>query len=250
MRSAPPLVVSPPVAYLECSNGPPPPPPPQRRQRQEQPHEPAANAGASSGDFLMAISGDGDVFVWNLGTMTLAAKSSLAPLFRSVTSSGVPPRSSTASSTSAAASAAAAGGAGGGGGSGVPTSPHGGTAGGRGSGSGGGGGSGGAGGGAGGGDVSGKSVSGVTVSRAGVTAEGMPLVMLACSGAFGGSLQAFALHRGLGTWVRVADGRWVRRRRVFRALFFGRCIVIQYATARKQEFGKSVFFVAPLLHET
>lgn len=49
----------------------------------------------------------------------------------------------------------------------------------------------------------------MSVARAGVTAEGMPLVMLACPGAFGGSLQAFALHGGLGTWVRVADGRYV-----------------------------------------
>ena len=162
----------------------------------------------------MAISGDGDVFVWNLGTMTLTAKSSLSPLFRSVTSSGVPPRLNTPSSASASA------GAGAGGGTGTPTSPNGGLTAGRGGGGAGGGsgggggggggtGGGGGGGGSGGGDVSGKSVSGVSVSRAGVTAEGMPLVMLACSGAFGGSLQAFALHQGLGTWVRVADGRWV-----------------------------------------
>ncbi|CAN0112504.1 unnamed protein product, partial [Laminaria digitata] len=171
VRSAPPLVVSPPVAYLECSDGPRPPPPPRRQGQLQGPEN--ASAAASSGDFLMAISGDGEVFVWNLCTMTLAAKSSLAPLFRSVTSSLVPPRSSIASS--AAASAAAAGGGGSGG--------------------------------AGGGEVSGKSPSGVSVSRAGVTAEGMPLVMLACPGGFGGSLQAFALHRGLGTWVRVADGR-------------------------------------------
>ena len=238
MRSAPPLVVSPPVAYLECSNGPPLPLQRRRRQEQAQEQEPGgANAGASSGDFLMAISGDGDVFVWNLGTMTLAAKSSLSPLFRSVTSSGIPPRSSTASSTSASAAASGGGGGGGGGGSGsagAPTSPHGGLAGNRGSGSGGGGG-----GGAGVGDVSGKSVSGVTVSRAGVTAEGMPLVMLACSGAFGGSLQAFALHRGLGTWVRVADGRWVRCRGICRG----------FCRGAREDTGESRF-LSPLSHET
>lgn len=46
------------------------------------------------------------------------------------------------------------------------------------------------------------------MARAGVTPEGMPLVMLACPGGFGGSLQAFTFHVGLGTWVRVADGRF------------------------------------------
>lgn len=144
----------------------------------------------------MAISGDGDVFVWNLGTMTLAAKTSLAPLFRSVASTGTPippPRPSTAPGSSTS-------------GSGAPVSSPGG-------------GSSSVGGGSSsvGGDGTtaaatavggtGKLLSGVSVARAGVTAEGMPLVMLACSGAFGGALQAFALHRGLETWVRVADGR-------------------------------------------
>lgn len=177
-RSAPPLVISPPVAYLECNESPPPP----SRAR-------GAASAFPGGDQLMAISGDGDVFVWNLLTMTLTTKSSLAPIFRSMSTPSIPqggtrqtsasapspspPGSPTSSprSTGAAATAAAGGGGGGSGATGVK--------------------------------------GGVSVARAGVTAEGMPLVMLASPGAFGGSLQAFALHGGMGTWVRVADGRCV-----------------------------------------
>lgn len=170
-RSSPPLVISPPVAYLECNESPP----------------PAATANplsaAATGDQLMAISGDGDVFVWNLSSMTLTSKSSLGPIFRSMSTSspassqgatrkssaaGPSPSSPGSPSSSRQANASSATASGGGGGKG-----------------------------------------GVSVARAGVTAEGMPLVMLACPGAFGGSLQAFALHGGLGTWVRVADGRYV-----------------------------------------
>eukprot|EP00903_Cladosiphon_okamuranus_P014287 g13270.t1 len=161
VRSAPPLVISPPVAYLECNDQRPPP--------QRQPGQPPA--ATQPGEHLMAISGDGDVIVWNLGSMTLGAKASLNPLFRSVSSGGPPLRS-------------------GGPGSPEPSSTR-----------------------ADGASSSGASASssakkGVSVARAGVTPEGMPLVMLACQGAFGGSLQAFTFHVGLGTWVRVADGRF------------------------------------------
>lgn len=150
----------------------------------------------------MAISGEGDVLVWNLSSMTLVVKSSLTPLFRSVAScvsstaaaaavAAPLVRSSSASASAAAAApavAVASRGAGGsspGGGEGAGPS------------------------GASVGGAAGKLLSGVSVARAGVTVEGMPLVMLACPGAFGGALQAFALHQGLGTWVRVADGRYV-----------------------------------------
>ena len=129
----------------------------------------------------MAISGDGDVTVWNLSSMTLVVKASLNPLFRSVSSGGPPPRPSTAAPASSGgpgspgASSARADGA----------SSSGASA-----------------------SASASAKKGVSVARAGVTPEGMPLVMLACQGAFGGSLQAFTFHVGLGTWVRVADGRF------------------------------------------
>ena len=127
----------------------------------------------------MAISGDGDVSVWNLSSMTLVVKTSLGPLFRSVSSCSVAPRPSAATSGAAAASS---------GGAGVPgASPS------RRDGA---------------SSAPGARAKGVSVARAGVTPEGMPLVMLACQGAFGGSLQAFTFHVGLGTWVRVADGRF------------------------------------------
>ncbi len=138
----------------------------------------------------MAISGDGDVSVWNLSSMTLVVKTSLGPLFRSVSSCSVSPRSSTASASAAATP------------SGGPN-PNPGAPGAspsrtcrdrdR------------AGAGA---SASSARTRGVSVTRAGVTPEGMPLVLLACQGAFGGSLQAFTFHVGLGTWVRVADGRF------------------------------------------
>lgn len=175
VRSAPPLVISPPVAYLECSDQRPPP------QRQPQPPAAAATA-AQPGEHLMAISGDGDVTVWNLSSMTLVVKASLNPLFRSVSSGGPPLRSSTAGAGAAPASSGSPGSPG-------ASSPR-----------------------ADGASSSGASAAsakkGVSVARAGVTPEGMPLVMLACQGAFGGSLQAFTFHVGLGTWVRVADGRF------------------------------------------
>lgn len=117
--------------------------------------------------------------------MTLTAKSSLSPLFRSVACTGPLARPAAAAAATARAPGSTGSGGGGGGGedgAGAATV------------------------GAGGG---GKVLPGVSVARAGVTAEGMPLVLLACPGAFGGSLQAFALHKGLETWVRVADGRCV-----------------------------------------
>lgn len=146
----------------------------------------------------MAISGDGDVFVWNLGTMTLTAKSSLGPLFRSVACTGGPPprpSAATARIPGSSGGAGVAGAAGGEDGAGAATASAGG---------------------------GGKVLPGVSVARAGVTAQGMPLVMLACPGAFGGSLQAFALHETLGTWVRVADGRCVFR--FFFSAFGGGCL--------------------------
>jgi len=169
VRSAPPLVISPPVAYLECSSD----------QRPSSPRDsPAAGAAPQSGEHLMAISGDGDVSVWNLSSMRLAVKTSLGPLFRSVSSCSVSPRSSAASAAPATTPS---------GGPGPPgASPSGRDVGG----------------------ASGARTKGVSVARAGVTPEGMPLVLLACQGAFGGSLQAFTFHVGLGTWVRVADGRF------------------------------------------
>ncbi|CAB1115812.1 unnamed protein product [Ectocarpus sp. CCAP 1310/34] len=162
VRSAPPMVISPPVAYLECCDKRPPP-----RQ------QPPASAAAQPGEHLMAISGDGDVTVWNLDSMRIVVKTSLSPLFRSLTSSGVSPAAAAAS--------------------GSPRFPRG-T-------------SGGTGAGAAGASAGPEAKKGVSVARAGVTPEGMPLVMLACHGAPGGSLQAFTFHLGLETWVRVADGR-------------------------------------------
>eukprot|EP00752_Nemacystus_decipiens_P011990 g10630.t1 len=171
VRSAPPLVISPPVAYLECSDQRPPP--------QRQPPPPATSAAAAAaagatqpGEHLMAISGDGDVTVWNLSSMTLVVKASLNPLFRSV-SSGAPPMRSAAAAAAPASSSA-------------PGSPGASSS----------------------ASASTSAKKGVSVARAGVTPEGMPLVMLAYHGAFGGSLQAFTFHVGLGTWVRVADGRF------------------------------------------
>lgn len=183
VRSAPPLVITPPVAHLECNDSSA--TPSERQSRSPQAVMSAAHV--NPGDYLMAISGDGDVFVWNLGTMTLAAKSTLVPLFRSVASSGVtpPPRSSTVPTLISTGTGPSSGGSGGGssGGDGLGVAP--------------------------GGGAGGKLLPNVSVARAGVTAEGMPLVMLACQGAFGGALQAYALHQGLGTWLRMADGRQV-----------------------------------------
>lgn len=156
------MVISPPVAYLECCDKRPPP-----RQ------QPPASAAAQPGEHLMAISGDGDVTVWNLDSMRNVVKTSLSPLFRSLTSSGVSPAAAAVS--------------------GSPRSPRG-T-------------SGGTGAGAAGASAGPEAKKGASVARAGVTPEGMPLVMLACHGAPGGSLQAFTFHLGLETWVRVADGR-------------------------------------------
>lgn len=172
VRSAPPMVIVPPVAYLECSD--PPTTPPKRKTGAGTPAE-----ASSCGDCLMAISGEGDVFVWNLERMVLVAKSSLHPLYRSLAPGAAHQRSSPAGTTANA-------------------TPRGGVS------------TPGSGDGAHPGNVTGaggKSSAVVSVARAGVTAEGMPLVMLACPGAFGGSLQAFALHQGMGTWVRVSDGR-------------------------------------------
>ncbi|CAN0141441.1 unnamed protein product [Ectocarpus fasciculatus] len=157
------MVISPPVAYLECCDKRPPP-----RQ------QPPASAAAQPGEHLMAISGDGDVTVWNLDSMRIVVKTSLSPLFRSLTSSGV---------SSAAAAAA----------SGSPRSARATSSGGTGAGAG--------------ASAGAEAKKGASVARAGVTPEGMPLVMLACPGAPGGSLQAFTFHLGLETWVRVADGR-------------------------------------------
>lgn len=189
-RCGPPLVVSPPVAYLECSDYSSSSQPLSRPSPDSTPYP-----RPTGGDQLMAISGDGDIIVWNLYTMTLTIKSSLSPLFRAVSvsssstsasmtrqsfaSTPSPPGSPTSSRPGSAGPPVVGGGSGGGGG--------------------------------------GKGT--VSVTRAGVTPEGMPLVMLACPGAFGGSLQAFALHGGLGTWIRVADGRWVGLRGFVRVLF-------------------------------
>ncbi|CAM9333134.1 unnamed protein product [Chrysoparadoxa australica] len=46
------------------------------------------------------------------------------------------------------------------------------------------------------------------IVRCGLTPEGSPLILVACKGAQGGSMQAFMLHQGMGSWLRVADARF------------------------------------------
>ncbi|CAM9266005.1 unnamed protein product [Choristocarpus tenellus] len=179
---APALVISPPVAYLECSGD------VQDPTTSISSKYPQNRRGVV-GDQLMAISGEGEVFVWDLDAMSLTVKGSLGPLMRSL-SLGSSLASQSPTSTTAGKGRdqgeTAGGQARASGGDAVHTG-------------------GGAGGSA---ATTGGSGGGVSVVRAGVTSEGSPLVLMSCPGGVGGGLQVFLLHKGLGTWVRVADGRY------------------------------------------
>ncbi|CAM9489715.1 unnamed protein product, partial [Discosporangium mesarthrocarpum] len=74
VRVAPALVISPSVAYLECSSDGPP---------------PSGGSGQGRGSHLMAVSGEGEVFVWDVDAMSLAVRGSLSPLLQSLTSGRV-----------------------------------------------------------------------------------------------------------------------------------------------------------------
>ncbi len=157
IRRAPALVVGAGAAHLECS---------QIRENilgEGKAETVKAEDGAEQPNFLMCISTDGIVQVWNMSSLTLHVRGSLAPLISSL--KGQPPKTEMNTTTTTMKD--------------VTHPPSSATK-----------------------DIMAK------VIRSGLAPDGSPVVIMGCQGAFGGSLQAFVLHHGLSTWVRLADGRF------------------------------------------
>ncbi len=155
IRRAPAIVVGAGAAHLECS------------QVVGDEAETVENGAEQQPIFVMCISTDGIVQVWNMTNLKLHVRGSLASLILSLraqpkmkTTTTTPTNDKTMTTTSSSAATTT------------------------------------------------TDVAVVKVVRSGLTPDGSPVVIMGCQGAFGGSLQAFVLHHGLSTWVRVADGRF------------------------------------------
>ncbi len=155
IRRAPAIVVGAGASHLECS------------QVVGDESETVQDAAEQQPMFLMCISTDGIVQVWDMANLKLHVRGSLASLVLSLraqpkmnNTSNTTPKIDKTTATATSSSATT------------------------------------------------TDVAVVKVVRSGLTPDGSPVVVMGCQGAFGGSLQAFVLHHGLSTWVRVADGRF------------------------------------------
>ncbi len=158
IRRAPAIVVGAGAAHLECSQV------KANVSEAKSVEEEEEEEGTEKPNFLMCISTDGIVQVWDMTSLKLHVRGSLEPLISSLR---VQPKTKMDTTTSSATSSATI----------SPLST-----------------------------TTDNPV--VKVVRSGITPDGSPVVIMGCSGAFGGSLQAFLLHHGLSAWVRVADGRF------------------------------------------